>query len=201
MVMKIISIIGHPLLMASYVSTILALNTPELLGINPQVVHYFLLAVFLTTCLIPAISIFSLRFFTQISNLELTVREERPIPFLMILIWYSVTSYLFIFKLQLGKPFSLIIISVTVLIGILLLVTRWFKISIHATAAWASAGILAAIAILYGVLDREILFLLILLAGLTSSSRLSMNYHTSREIWIGTVLGFIYGFTSVYLFA
>ena len=149
--MKLISIVCHPLLMASYMSLILIYRAPELFAFQPDAVIYFFLAVFLTTCLLPAFSIFSLKLFSNISSFELTDRKERPLPFLIILIWYGISSYLFIVRLQLDPPFTTILIAVTILIFLLFILTKWFKISIHATAAWSTSGILAALIITEGI--------------------------------------------------
>ncbi|MEQ9402948.1 MAG: hypothetical protein RIM99_05135 [Cyclobacteriaceae bacterium] len=196
--MKIISAIGHPLLMATYLSFILLLKAPELFAIPIHAAWYFLLAIFLTTCLIPAFIIFSFRLFSKVSSLELIDREERPIPFLFIFIWYGVACFLFVDRLQLGAPFSTIIVSITILIGLLLITTRWFKISIHSTAIWSGAGIFSALTITYGVVMPEIIFGSILLAGLTSTSRLYLGYHQPKEVWSGTILGFCFCFLAIY---
>ncbi len=198
--MQFVSLICHPLLMATYMSIILTQRAPELFAFQAAAVNYFILAVFLTTCLIPAFSIFSLRLFSKISSLELTEREERPLPFLFIFIWYSLSTYLFITKLQLGPPFSLIIIAVTALIGLLFLITRWIKISIHSTAIWGSVGIIAALILTRGLLIQDFLYVFILLAGLTTSARLYLGYHQPSESWLGSILGFAFCFGAVFLF-
>lgn len=198
--MKFVSVVCHPLLMATYLSLALFLKAPEILAVPPQVAWYLILAIFLTTFLLPGLSLLSLKLFSQISSLELTNRAERPIPFLFIFIWYCIATFLFVEKLQLGKPLSIIIISVTALIGLLFVITKWFKISIHSTAIWATSGILAALAISKGLELPELIFGSILLAGLTSTSRLHLGYHQPKEVWSGAILGFCFCFLSVYLF-
>lgn len=198
--MKLVSVVCHPLLMATYLSLALLIKAPEILAIPPQVVWYLVLAIFLTTFLLPALSLLSLKLFSQISSLELINREERPLPFLLIFIWYGISTFLFAVKLQLGKPLSTIIVSVTILIGLLFIITKWFKISIHSTSIWAAGGILSALAITQGLILPDLLFGTILLAGLTSTSRLYLGYHKPGEIWYGAILGFCFCFLSVYFF-
>lgn len=198
--MKLVSVICHPLLMATYVSLALLIKAPEILAVPTQVLWYLVLAIFLTTFLLPALSLLSLKLFSQISSLELINREERPLPFLFIFIWYGIATFLFAVKLQLAKPLSTIIVSVTLLIGLLFLITKWYKISIHSTAIWAAGGILTALAISKGLILPDFLFGSILLAGLTSTSRLYLGYHKPIEIWSGSILGFCFSFLSVYFF-
>ena len=83
----------------------------------------------------------------------------------------------------------------------LLLITNWFKISIHAAAIWALAGLMAGIFISFPgenlIYQVAVVFLI---AGLVSSSRLYLGRHTQKEVWSGTFLGFSVGFLSVLLF-
>lgn len=195
-----ISVVCHPLLMATYMSLILIFRAPELFTIPSESIWFFLFAVVLMTCVIPALSIYSLKFLSTISDLEISNRKERPLPFSIITIWYSVSSYLFIAKLTLGRPFSTILLSVTILIALLFLITYWFKISIHATAIWSAVGILSSLIVVQGIFAVDILYLFFVLAGLTCSSRLYLGYHLPKEVWSGSLLGFLFGFSSVYFF-
>ncbi len=198
--MKLISGLCHPLLMATYLSVIILIGAPELFSFSVRTSRILVLAVFLTTCVIPAFSIYTLKLFSRISNLELTNKDERPLPFSFIFIWYAVTSFLFVYRLELGRPFSTIIMAVTILIGMLFIITRWFKISIHATAIWSAVGIITSLMITGAITLFNVLIGSILLAGLTSTSRLYLGYHEPREVWFGGALGFSFSFLAVYFF-
>lgn len=198
--MKLVSALCHPLLMATYLSVVMLVGAPDLFAYPPRATKILILAVFLTTCVIPAFTIYSLKLFSKISNLELTNKEERPLPFSLIFIWYGVSSFLFVERLQLGKPFSTIIIAATVLIGLLFVITKWFKISIHSTAIWSAAGIIAALNIVDAVTLPLALMTSILFAGLTSTSRLYLGYHQPKEVWYGGFLGFCFSFLAVFFF-
>ncbi len=198
--MKIISVIFHPLLIATYLSAILFKMAPELFPrIIPQASSQFVLVIFITTCLMPALSIFLLRSFSYISNLELTNRNERIRPFIFIVAYYAISSYLFQEKLGMGAVFMTVIIGVTILIGLLLIITRWFKISIHATAIWSAVGFVSAMIVVLNLNLGWIYYLLVFVAGLTSTSRLYLGYHQPKEVWAGTILGFSYSFLTILL--
>lgn len=193
--MKIISVVFHPLLAPTYLSYVLFMEAPELFPrVMPQVVSQFVLVVFITTCLMPALSIFLLRTFSFISNLELTKRSERVIPFIFIACYYAASSYLFAEKLEMGPVFMTVMIGVTILIVILLIITIWFKISIHAAAIWSGVGFISALTISMGVNLGWYYYALILAAGLTGTSRLYLGYHLPKEVWSGAALGFLYSF-------
>lgn len=196
--MKIISAVFHPLLMATYLSFILFTQCPILFPrVLPQLIPQFILMVFITTCLMPALSIWILKTFSYISNLELTERKERAKPFILVACCYATASYLFAVKLQMGSIFMTVMIGVSILIGLLLLITFWFKISVHAAAIWSGVGFVTALIISFGVSIGWYYYLLIVAAGLTCTSRLYLGYHQPKEVWSGALLGFTYSFLSI----
>lgn len=199
--MKIVSVVFHPLLMATYLSGILFNKTPELFPrVMPQVIPEFVLVIFITTCVMPALSILLLRTFSFITNLELTKRSERIRPFIFITFYYAVSSYLFSEKLEMGPVFMIVMISVSLLILLLLIITSWFKISIHSAAIWSCVGFLTALVLHLGVIIGWYYFGFILAAGLTSSSRLYLGYHKPKEVWVGAILGFAYSYLTIIIF-
>ena len=191
----------HPLLIVTYLSSMLFTKAPELFPrIIPQVVPQCVLVVFITTCLMPALSIFLLRTFAFVSNLELTKRSERIRPFIFIAFYYAVSSYLFADKLEMGPVFITIMIGVSVLIVMLLIITAWFKISIHSAAVWGWVGFVSALVMTMGVNVGWYFYAIIIAAGLTSTSRLYLGYHQPKEVWSGAILGFVYSFLIILVF-
>ncbi|WP_421763239.1 hypothetical protein [Ekhidna sp.] len=187
--------------MATYLSTILFHKSPELFPrVIPEAIPQFVLVVFITTCLMPALSIFLLRSFSYISNLELTKRKERIRPFIFIAFYYAASSYLFADKLQMGPVFMTVMISVSTLIALLLVITAWFKISIHASAVWSGLGFICALIVTMGVDIGWYFYAVIIAAGLTSTSRLYLGYHQPKEVWSGALLGFAYSYLTIIVF-
>jgi len=196
--MKFVSVAFHPLLLATHLTGLILFVAPEILpSLRPKVYLHFVFLVFLITGFLPALSVFLLRKFKYISDLELTRRGERLIPFIFILVYYAMSSYLFYVKLDVGILFNLVMISVTVLILILILITLSFKISIHSAAIWSGTGYLIAIAIIFPITNLWLLCIVILCAGLTTTSRLFLGYHTPKQVWAGAILGFLYSFLVV----
>lgn len=191
--MKIVSVVFHPLLIATHLSILILLLAPELLPtIQPQAYRHFLLLVFIITAVMPGLSLFLLKTFKYISDLELKNRKERALPFAFILFYYGIASYLFMVKLEMGFLFNLVMISVTILILLLLLISTRFKISIHSAAAWSAVGYLTAIIVTHDIMLNWMYYLTLCLAGLTTTSRLHLGYHSPKEAWLGAALGFTY---------
>ena len=200
--MKVISLIFHPLLLSSYLMVIFYFYLPEIfnpVGINS--IPTLILATFITTFLIPVLSVAILKMTSRVSSLELTKREERILPFISITMFYGAATYMFISKLMIVPPLSIMMITSTALIFLLLLITLKFKISIHATAIWGICGLMAALSVKLSGLELIIpLVITAFSAGLVSSSRLHLNFHSPKEIWVGSFLGFFFCFTCIYIF-
>lgn len=201
--MKTFSVLFHPLLMATYVLVTFYLYLPEVFSpIALRSVPTVILATFLTTCIIPVVSILILKMTSRVSSLELSQREERILPFLSIVIFYGAATYMYFTKLHVQPPLTSMMIIVTALITLLLLITFKYKISIHAAASWGAVGLLVALGqkVSGGHLLVPIAIFTVA-AGLVSTSRLWLGSHKPSEIWAGTFLGFLFCFTGVYFFS
>ncbi len=200
--MRLISFLFHPLLLATYLLLIFYRYLPELFSpVAASSIPKLILATFITTFIIPVLSISIMRMTSRVRSLELTNRQERILPFISITLFYLAATYVFISKLSITPPLSIMMIASTVLIFILLVITLKYKISIHAAAIWGTCGVITALSIkltgmslIYPVLGAFIA------AGLVSSSRLYLGFHKPGEIWYGSAVGFVICFAAVYFF-
>ena len=200
--MKAVSALFHPLLMATYCCVIFYFTMPEIFAPVPQQsIPYFILSVFVLTFVIPVLSILFLRFTRRLSNLELSYREERIVPFFFISSLYAVTTYLFYSQIRLTNSLLTLMVIVSLLVFIIFLVSIWFKISVHSAGIWGTAGVFSAMSLKYiNALGIGPLLILFIIAGITTSSRLYLGRHTPMESWSGVVLGFTLCFVGFILF-
>ncbi len=86
-------------------------------------------------------------------------------------------------------------VIITCMVVISLVITFFYKISIHSLAACGGIGILLP---LNKVTEEATLLwptaFVILAAGLVMSSRLLLDAHTPREVLYGSMVGFLVGF-------
>ena len=198
--MKIISAVFHPLLICSYSCFILIEKAPNVwIGISQDYLYHFWTIIFIITCLIPALCVFLLKVFSVISDLEITHRKERLLPFLLIITCYTVGTYFILEKIDLEGIFIIIMVSITLLQIILAITTKWIKISIHSTAIWASAGFFTGLILRLDIDLSYVFYLWLMACGITSSSRIYLGYHTPKEVWTGSFLGFFYGVLTILL--
>lgn len=199
--MKLVSVVLHPLLMATYLMIIFYFTLPELFGaIGFNQIPMLILATALTTFIIPGAMMGLMRAFSKITSVELSTREERFTPFMTITIFYGTTTYMFINQFRLGGVFAIMMILVTCLIFILALITLRFKISIHAAANWSNTGILAFMLMNYSAAFFYPMIISALCSGLVCTSRLYQGLHTPREIWAGSIFGFGFCLLGLFLF-
>ncbi|MEP1892088.1 MAG: hypothetical protein ABJJ14_10470 [Cyclobacteriaceae bacterium] len=197
--MKAISAVFHPLLMESYVALILYKINPALFSPIPRdAILYFVFAVFIATAFIPALSLAFLRSVKVIQNLDLTIRKERILPFVLISCLYTFSAYTFDKKLPLPDLILAPLVASPVLIVLLSLISLRFKISVHTAASTGVLGTLTGIFYLIPVANSVLILVgVALITGLTSTSRLYLGHHNLKEICYGATIGFSIPFLSI----
>ncbi|MCX8492534.1 MAG: hypothetical protein ORN54_15865 [Cyclobacteriaceae bacterium] len=151
--------------------------------------------IFVFTFVLPAVNIFMLRAFGNIQSLTLPSRQERILPFVFISLLYVLVTFLFYFKLPFSANFNKLLVIISALAVVSLVITFFYKISIHSVAMCGGIGILLP---LNQVTEQMSLLwptaFTILAAGLVMSSRLVLDAHAPHEVMYGGVVGFIVGF-------
>ncbi len=197
-VAKLISILFHPLLLTTYLVIVLTVFFPSMLMIRNENQRIIVSLIFVFTFVLPALNIAMLRSFGTISSLMLESRQERIVPFVFISLLYILVTFLFHYKLPFSSNFNKLMIIITAMIVVSLIITFFYKISIHSLAMCGGIGILLP---LNKVSEQVNLLwptaITIVVAGLVMSARLFLGAHTPREVMYGSVVGFIVGFVGM----
>jgi len=197
---RIVSILFHPLLLATYLFALFMLLFPVALEPLKSDGHRtFLLLIFCVTFVLPALNVGMFRMMGTIKTLEMKKRSERILPFIFITILYLAITYLFYSKrIDIHHNLFKFLIIIDALVLIATITTFFYKVSVHSLAAWGMIGILIP---LNKVLDDNVLFyptlMCIVITGGVMSARLKLNAHTPREVMVGGALGFITGFVGM----
>lgn len=196
------SLVFHPLVIPTLIFAAVFRYAPILARpLSDEALVYILLAIFVTTFLIPLCSMGVLKLSTYISSLDMEDRKERVIPFLFVAAFYAITTYMFYQKMQLNKVLIIIMLAITVITLIVALTTLYWKISAHSAAICGMVGFFVGIMVKYSL---EALFVplvvSIVVAGLVMTSRLYLDSHRPSEIWTGGVLGFSLSFGAIIFF-
>jgi membrane-associated phospholipid phosphatase len=197
-VAQIVSVIFHPLLLATYLVAILGFYFPVMLSISPRNFKIILGFVFCFTFILPVVNIIMFRYFGTISTFSMSSRRERIIPFLAITIIYVVMVFLFYNKLPISQNFNKLMALVASLVILSTIITFFYKVSIHSLAASGLIGIMLP---LNKAIENNALLWptawVLLISGLIMSARLYLNAHTFNEVLTGAMAGFIVGFAGM----
>lgn len=185
---QVTSIIFHPLLIPT-LGFLLLLNSGFYFALLPWGVKKFmLLTVFLSTCVLPALSILILSLSPKFDS-AMEKSTDRILPLLLSSMFYYF-GYLILERLPVFPIYNLFIIaSILVQIALIIVSLKW-KISAHSAAIGGLIGGVSALSFRLQENPVLILSMLIIVAGLVATSRLILLKHTNSEVYAGFSLGF-----------
>ena len=173
---------------------------PAMLMIRPDNRLVILGLIFVFTFVLPALNVLMLLAFGNITSLTLGARQERIVPFVFISVLYILFAFLFYYKLPFSSNFNRLMLIITCMVVISLIITLFYKISIHSLAMCGAIGILLP---LNKVAEQVDLLwptvMVIVMAGVVMSARLLIGAHTPREVMYGSLVGFLIGFSGMIL--
>lgn len=168
--------------------------------INPQHQLYVYLIVFVFTILFP-LSLFPLlSVWNLIGSIHLDERKDRFIPLFISTLSFYVTHFLI---LKMGGPrlLSLFTFAMSLTSLLVLLVTLFWKISIHMTGIGGLTGLILALSLSFQVDLFMILVLAIIVSGFLASVRLYLQVHTISQVAAGFFAGFLSVIGTYYFFS
>ena len=194
---KIITVIFHPLLMPLY-GLLIIFSAPTLFGFIPFVQKKVIILILMTNNVLLPLSLLPyLKWRRIISTWSLTDRSERIIPMALTSLLYFVTLYI-VLKYRIPVFIKTVILSTALLSFAVALINFRWKISIHSTSAGALTALIIVLSFKMHTPLTIFLIPAILISGLVLSSRLWLNAHSPKEVWLGYLLG-IAGMTSILL--
>lgn len=194
---KWISGVFHPLVMP-LASLILVFAIDPYLQALPEVFIYMGVVVLVNT-LAPAVSIYLLHRRGFLSDLDIRNRRERMLPFLIVLAYFIMTYFLLRSSPALYIPLIYLDMWMGLMLSIAgaLIITRWFKISMHMLAQGGVLGTVMAVQTLQLVPQWELNAVLVFIAGWVGFARIHMGVHRHVEVYSGYLLGFAVCFAAV----
>lgn len=186
---KIISIILHPVFMpiiAFYLSLKLTANTQFL---NANYMNFIYLILFLSTIVMPLLSIFFLIKKGLVSSLEMNGYKERVLPLIVTTTWMCYGYY----KLEGALAFTPLLkrelLCAIIIVFLAALISKFWKISLHMLGVGGCVGVLFSLNILFGGLVYETIAS-VFLAGVLGFARLRLKAHNNTQVYVGFLTGF-----------
>jgi hypothetical protein len=188
---KINSYIFHPIFIPTYLFYFILFHVPYISMLIPLNLKLILLAmIFTSTSIMPLILIAIFYKFKLLDSFFMDKREERILPLVTVSISYYITYYL-LKQMNLPEIISLIMLIACFIVILTLLINYKWKISIHSLSWGGITGIIIGLSVYYMLNNILIIMLLFLISGLVASSRLILQAHSSKEIYLGYLLGFL----------
>ncbi|MDR0793087.1 MAG: hypothetical protein LBE82_07245 [Chitinophagaceae bacterium] len=189
---KIFSYLFHPLFVPTYIFLWMMLRFPyEFAGITIKVLNLRLFGVFWFTAFFPALSVFLLWRLKFIPNIFLHTTKERIIPYVITMFFYWWMWYLSRDKTFADQPealrFFYLGIFFTTVPGLIL--NNFVKISMHAMAIGVAVACMILTSRFYAIYLGLDIILVMLVGGMTLTSRLILSEHTNAEMYLGVVVG------------
>ncbi len=186
---RVTSIIFHPLLIPT-LGFLLLINSDFYFALLPwSVKKFILMTVFLSTCILPALSLLILSMSPKF-DINMEKSTDRIIPLLLSSVFYYI-GYLILERMPVFPIYNLFLIaSILVQISLIVVSLKW-KISAHSAAIGGLIGGVSALSFRLHENMILVLSLLILVAGLVATSRLILLKHNNSQVYAGFSLGFL----------
>jgi membrane-associated phospholipid phosphatase len=183
------SVLFHPLLIPT-LGFLLLFNSGFYFSILPwNLKIYMLLVVFLSTCVLPAISILILSLNPRF-DLSMEKNTDRVLSLIITSVSYYL-GYLLLKRVPVFPVYPVLLIgAILVQIALLPISMRW-KISMHTAAIGGLVGGILGLSFRLQENPVQLLSWLILAAGLVATSRLILQKHTESQVYGGFLTGFL----------
>lgn len=185
----ILSYVFHPLWMP-FLLLLVLWGVDPWLRMQPAMMVY-VGSILLINAIAPAISLYVLHRRGALSDLEVSQRKERTVPFLVVM-FYQLLGYYALTRPGVFLPSEVLSLVVAMIASLLvaMLLTRWIKVSMHLLAQGGALGALWSFNLLHHLGLEQLLPVGFLLAGLVGWSRMRLGVHTPTELALGFLTGF-----------
>ena len=197
---QFISVLAHPLFMPSYAFSLLMYTNPYInMMISDSTKNVVIIILSLFTIVLPILTAIILKQLRVIDSIYMKTTEERKWPFVFTLVWYYMAFQL-LAKLYIPQSFLLLMLGAISAIGLSLIITLRWKVSIHMLGIGGLIGAIIGISHRFQFDHSNLIMLLLIFAGLIGFVRLKTHSHNYRQVYVGFLLGFLVEWISVLYF-
>lgn len=153
---------------------------------------YIILVVFINTILIPLLLFWMLKKLKLLESFKMEERKDRIFPFLIMGVFYLTTWFVF-HQLGIFGYIAMVFMLAAVLSFLALLITLFWKISIHLISMGAFSFFILYLSSIHFIPTHWPVYAIILLSGILAWARLTLKSHNSAQIYTGFILGALVG--------
>lgn len=186
---QVISDIFSPIMLPAYMMAISMWMTP--LVVIPEKIRFVAMGVIVAlTAILPTATIITLLKLGKVSDMSLSNRSERPLPYLVSVVCY-IAAVIYLMTVKTPSWLFAFYIGATVTSVLAFLITLKWKISAHASAIGGFTAAIIWLAFHNLILFGTVYWVCgsVLVCGLIGSSRLILERHTLAQVFAGYALG------------
>jgi len=184
---KLLSRLLHPIFIPTITLSIISIKFVNIIILSNQL-DIVIVGVIIFTLLFPLLSILYLLYNNRIKSLQIEERKERILPITIVIIWMLIGYYFLANILDYAPIIKTIYLGMIATLFTTLLITKYWKISLHMTAIGGCFGVFLAIQSIYGGVINYVI-LILMLSGLLGYSRAILKAHNMQQIYSGFCLG------------
>lgn len=202
----LISVIGHPLLVMTYMLILLIAINPYAFGVNSLLEKNAILlviTVYVSTFLIPGVGVWMMKPLGLIKSLEMSDKQERIGPYIITGVFYLWILKNFLSGGQVPSLYVQFMLGTTVALFLAFLQNIFTKISIHAVGMGGMAAMILLTSLgwgagwlkipvgdgLFTLSLNAVLAIVLIFAGLVGMARLTLSAHTPSDLYKGYLTG------------
>lgn len=185
---EVLSVIFHPIFIPLY-GLLIIYSSPTLLSFIPSQLKRMIFILVLTNNVILPLALATILYVRgAITTFNARDRNERVILLTFALMMYTLTAFLLL-RMQVPNLFRAYFISVAVVTLITLLITTFYRISLHAAGIGGLLVLIIFMIVLYDISTVWQLTSVLIVGGSVMSSRIWLDDHTPSEVWTGLAAG------------
>ncbi|MFN8250317.1 MAG: phosphatase PAP2 family protein [Ferruginibacter sp.] len=196
----VFSYVFHPVFIPLYVMYFLVFVHPSYAaGFDIRIKMQMMMIVALNAVFFPLFSVLLLKGLGFVQSIMLRTQKDRIIPYIASGIFFFWTWHVFRQQSQYHPIFASFFFGVLLTSSAALLANIYFKISMHAMGAGGAVGLFLVIMTYNSMLMTWPLSLALLIAGIVCTSRLILNGHTPKDIYLGFLAGVFCQLAAAYI--
>ena len=185
---EVLSVIFHPLFIPLY-GLLIIYSSPTLLSFIPSRLKMLIFLLVLTNNVLLPLGLAAVLWVRgAITTFNARDRNERVILLTFALMMYTVTA-LILPRMQVPNLFRAYFISIAIVTLITLLITTFYKLSLHAAGIGGLLVLIIFMVVFYNINTVWQLTTVVVVGGAVLSSRIWLGDHSPSEVWTGMLAG------------
>jgi hypothetical protein len=185
---ELLSVIFHPLFIPLY-GLLIIYSSPTLLSFIPSRLKMLIFLLVLTNNVLLPLALAAVLWVRgAITTFNARDRNERVILLTFALVMYTLTALLLL-RMQVPNLFRAYFISIAVVTLITLLITTFYRLSLHAAGIGGLLVLIIFMVVFYDINTVWQLTTVVVVGGAVLSSRIWLDDHSPSEVWTGMVAG------------